>query len=123
MRRKSATSKNSKDQSAGSPPQPAPQQDPDESMIVAIGASAGGIEATTELMRNLPPDTGMAFVLIQPLDPKHHSILTQLISKETTMRAFEAHHAVMAQSNHAYLIPRNATMCISPPGLHLRPPE
>ena len=45
-----------------------------EVTIVAIGASAGGIEAVTELISHLPPDTGMAFVLIQHLDPKHHSI-------------------------------------------------
>jgi two-component system CheB/CheR fusion protein len=92
-------------------------------MIVAIGASAGGIEATTELMRNLPPDTGMAFVLIQHLDPKHHSILTQLISKETTMRVVEVHDGMMVEANHVYVIPPNATMSISKRVLHLSPRE
>src|SRR5260370_20700017 len=100
MRRKSATSKNGKVQSAGSYPHPAPQMDPGESMIVAIGASAGGIEATTELIRNLPPDTGMAVVLIQHLDPKHHSILTQLISTETAMRVLEVDDGMTVEANH-----------------------
>jgi two-component system CheB/CheR fusion protein len=42
-------------------------------LIVAIGASAGGLEAFSELIRSVPADIGMAFVLIQHLDPKHHS--------------------------------------------------
>ena len=45
-----------------------------DTTIVAIGAFAGGIEALTDLMNHLPSDTGMAFVLVQHLDPKHHSI-------------------------------------------------
>ena len=54
-------------------------------LIVAIGASAGGLEAVTELFRNLPPDTGMAFVLIQHLDPKHHSLLSELIARQASI--------------------------------------
>jgi len=53
--------------------------------IVGIGASAGGLEAFTELISHLPDDTGMAFVLIQHLDPKHDSHLTELLSKESKM--------------------------------------
>ena len=53
------------------------------SRLLAIGASAGGIEAVTELMNYLPIDTGMAFVLVQHLDPKHHSILlTELLGRK-----------------------------------------
>ena len=92
MRRKSATSRNSKLQSAGKSPQASPQQDPGESMIVAIGASAGGIEATSELMRRLPVDTGMAFVLIQHLDPKHASALAGLLQNRTQMQVLEVTH-------------------------------
>src|SRR5215471_5790424 len=72
---------------------PRPQRGPSPShngfLIVAIGASAGGIEAFTELIRALPSTTGMAFVLIQHLDPTHHSILTELLAKETVMRVRE----------------------------------
>ena len=45
-------------------------------LVVGVGASAGGLEAFTELLSHLPDDTGMAFVLIQHLDPKHESHLT-----------------------------------------------
>src|SRR5437762_8963502 len=54
-------------------------------LIAAIGASAGGIEAFTEFVSSLPNDTGMAFVLVQHLDPEHKSMLTELISKKTRM--------------------------------------
>ena len=49
--------------------------------VVAIGASAGGLEAFTALLKALPAHTGMAFVLIQHLEPKHESALTTLLSK------------------------------------------
>jgi two-component system CheB/CheR fusion protein len=65
---------------------PVPSTPKDDLVIAAIGASAGGIEAFTELMTNLPADSGMAFVLVQHLDPKHHSLLTELLSKKTAMR-------------------------------------
>src|SRR5215831_1401635 len=55
----------------------------DDLLIVAVGASAGGIEAFTDLISHLPVDTGMAYVLIQHLDPKHHSLLTELVAKKT----------------------------------------
>jgi two-component system CheB/CheR fusion protein len=51
---------------------------------VAIGASAGGLRAFTEFLENLPPDTGMAFVLIQHLDPVHNSLLVSLLASHTT---------------------------------------
>ena len=82
-------------------------------LIVAIGASAGGIEAATELMRNLPEDTGMAFVLVQHLDPKHHSILTELLAKETTMPVKEVTDGTKVEPDHVYVIPPNASMSIS----------
>jgi len=44
--------------------------------VVAIGASAGGLEAVTQLLQNLPPDTGMSFIYVQHLSPDHKSILT-----------------------------------------------
>jgi len=56
------------------------------SHIVGIGASAGGLEAFTELLSHLPVDTGMAFVLIQHLDPTHESHLTELLAKASKMR-------------------------------------
>src|SRR5215469_13663586 len=88
-------------------------------LIAAIGASAGGIEAFMELLRNLPADTGMAFVLIQHLDPKHHSMLAELLSKETTMPVKEVTDGMRVEANHVYVIPPNATMSISDHKLQL----
>jgi len=57
--------------------------------IVGIGASAGGLEAFTRLLAALPPDTGLAFVLVQHLDPKHDGMLTTLLSHTTAMPVVE----------------------------------
>jgi len=81
-------------------------------VVVAIGASAGGIEAVTELVKHLPADTGMGFVLIQHLDPKHQSMLTDLLAKQTTMSVFEVRHGMKIEANNVYVIPPNATMSI-----------
>ena len=78
--------------------------------VVAIGASAGGIEALTDLMTYLSPDTGMAFVLVQHLDPKHHSILTELLARKTTMSVTEVSDGLPIKPNHVYVIPPNATL-------------
>ena len=91
--------------------------------VVAIGASAGGIEALTDLMSYLPVDTGMAFVLVQHLDPKHHSILTELLARKTTMNVTEVSDGVQVEPNHVYVIPPNASMSISNHTLHIGPRE
>jgi two-component system, chemotaxis family, CheB/CheR fusion protein len=92
-----------------------------ELLIAAIGASAGGIEACIELLRALPSDTGMAFVLIQHLDPKHHSMLAELLSKETVMPVREVTDGMRVEGNNVYVIPPNATMSISDHRLQLAP--
>jgi two-component system CheB/CheR fusion protein len=91
--------------------------------IVAIGASAGGIEALSDLMGYLPIDTGMAFVLVQHLDPKHSSMLTELLGRKTAMKVEEVSDGTQARPNHVYVIPPNATMSISHQTLHLGPRE
>src|SRR6266566_1698517 len=87
--------------------------------IVGIGASAGGLEAFTKLLKKLPADTGMAVVLIQHLDPKHESILTALLSRSTRMPVHEVANRMPVEPNHVYVIPRNANMQISDTTLHL----
>ncbi len=93
----------------------------DDFLIVAVGASAGGIEAFSELVRNLPPDTGMAFVLVQHLDPTHHSMLADLIAKITPMRVNEVTNGMPVEPNNVYVIPPNTTMSISHRTLQLVP--
>jgi two-component system, chemotaxis family, CheB/CheR fusion protein len=92
-------------------------------LVVAIGASAGGIEAFGEFMRSLPTNTGMAFVIIQHLDPKHHSILTELLSRETKMPVKEAKDGMGVEPNHVFVIPPNATMSIAARRLHVTSPR
>src|SRR5215831_7790794 len=92
-------------------------------LVVAIGASAGGIEAFSEMIRAVPTDTGMAFVLIQHLDPTHHSILTELVAKETAMRVREVADGMPLQPNHVYVIPPNSTMSVSSRVLRIAPRE
>lgn len=101
-------------------PSPLPERKNDL-LIAAVGASAGGIEAFTELVSNLPTDTGMAFVLVQHLDPEHHSMLTELISKKTEMRVKEVTNGMAVEPNQIYVIPPNATMSITNHTLQLAP--
>jgi two-component system CheB/CheR fusion protein len=72
--------------------------------IVGVGASAGGLEAFTLLLRHLPVKMGMAFVLIQHLDPTHTSFLCEALSKATAMPVSEAVDGEVVHPNHVYVI-------------------
>jgi two-component system, chemotaxis family, CheB/CheR fusion protein len=75
--------------------------------VVAIGASAGGLEAMMELLKNLPPDTGMAFIYVQHLSPDHKSMLTEILSKKTTMKVQEIDEMDKIKPNNVFVIPYN----------------
>jgi two-component system, chemotaxis family, CheB/CheR fusion protein len=62
--------------------------------VVGVGASAGGLEAFSELLGNLPTNTGMAFLLVQHLDPTHSSFLVEILSKQSGMPIEEAREGV-----------------------------
>src|SRR5512142_130425 len=81
--------------------------------IVGVGASSGGLEAFTELLGHLPRDTGMAFVLIQHLDPSHESHLTELLSRASRMPVSEVQGETRAEANHVYVIPPRSNLDIS----------
>jgi two-component system, chemotaxis family, CheB/CheR fusion protein len=89
--------------------------------IVAIGASAGGVEAITELFQHLSADTGMAFVYIQHLDPNYHSRLTEILERVTKMPVMEATDGIAVEPNHIYIIPPNTVMTIRDNRLTLGP--
>lgn len=89
--------------------------------IVGIGASAGGLEAFTNLLEHLPPDTGMSFVLVQHLAPAKDSILSELLSKTTSMPVHEVQDGMRVEPNHIYVIPPNALMTIFHGALRLQP--
>jgi two-component system CheB/CheR fusion protein len=88
--------------------------------IVGVGASAGGLEAFTHLLQNLPTNTGMGFVLVQHLDPAHDSALTQLLSRATSLPVHEVTNKLRVQPNHVYIIPPNTCMSIARGVLKLR---
>jgi len=90
-------------------------------IIVGVGASAGGLEAFTELLSHLPDDTGMAFVLIQHLDPNHDSHLTELLSRASKMPVSEVKGETRAEANHVYVIPPRCNLGISDGVLHTLP--
>lgn len=87
--------------------------------IVGIGASAGGLEAFSELLRYLPEKTGMAFVLVQHLDPKHGSSLQEILSRTTKIPVTEVTEGVVVQHDNAYVIPANTSLTIKNGMLHL----
>ena len=89
--------------------------------VVGIGASAGGLEAVSQLLEALPPNTGMAFVLVQHLDPKHESKLDSILAKATAMPVRDATNGTAVETDRLYIIPPNATMAIADGVLHLEP--
>lgn len=89
--------------------------------VVGIGASAGGLSAFTKLFKALPTDTGMAFVLIQHLDPKHTSLLPELIARSTAMPVAEVSDGMRVEPNHIYAMPPNHSLALLHGVLHLMP--
>jgi two-component system CheB/CheR fusion protein len=90
--------------------------------IVGIGASAGGLEAFEKFFTNMPPDAGMAFVLVQHLDPTHKSILTELIKRYTSMKVVEVEDGMLVEPNSVFVIPPNRYLGILHGKLHLLEP-
>ncbi|MEG4171829.1 MULTISPECIES: chemotaxis protein CheB [unclassified Microcoleus] len=91
--------------------------------IVGIAASAGGLEAFTQLLSHLPSDTGMAFVLIQHLDPNHKSLLSEILARTTQMPVNEVEDGVAVEPNQVYVIPPNTKMVLCQGVLQLSPRE
>ncbi len=90
--------------------------------IVGIGASAGGLEALEQFFSNMPPDTGMAFVVIQHLDPTHVGILPELLQRVTTMLVQQAKDGLAVEPNSVYVIPANKSLSVLNGHLHLLVP-
>jgi two-component system, chemotaxis family, CheB/CheR fusion protein len=91
-------------------------------LIVGIGASVGGLEAFRTFFANMPPDAGMAFVLVQHLAPDHTSILTELIRHSTAMDVAEATDGAAVLPDHVYVIPPNATLTVAEGRLRVTKP-
>src|ERR1035441_425586 len=80
--------------------------------VAGIGGSAGGLEVFKHLLADLPADTGLAIVFVQHLDPKHHSLLREILSRSTTMAVSEAADLMAVEANHVYVIPANRDLTI-----------
>ena len=91
--------------------------------VVGIAASAGGLEAFTDLLRHLPTDTGMAFVLIQHLSPDYESLLSEILGRVTEMPVHQVRDGMRVEPNKVYVIPQNTQMTLVNGLLHLAPRE
>jgi two-component system, chemotaxis family, CheB/CheR fusion protein len=91
-------------------------------VIVGIGASAGGLGALKSFLDALPADTGMAFVLVPHLDPRHESMMVELLSQRTRMSICQAKQNTLVQPDHVYVIPPDKYIEIREGHLHLVTP-
>ena len=77
-----------------------------------MGASAGGLEAFEQFFSHLPPDAGLAFVLVPHLEPTHKGMMPELLARHTKMKVVEVKDRMEVQPNHVYVIPPNADLAI-----------
>ena len=87
--------------------------------IVGIGASAGGLEALTDLLANLPPEPPMAIVFVQHLDPRYHSKLVEILARATKMRVQEAADGTAVERGSLYVIPADRDLALMHGSLQL----
>ena len=113
-------------------PQPlSPRGEGAPRLVVGLGASAGGLDAFKSFLGAMPPQNGMAFVLIQHLDPDHDSLLVELLGKHTEMPISAAEDGMAVVANQVFVIPPNAVLTIesgilrvtrpAPPREHRKP--
>jgi two-component system CheB/CheR fusion protein len=90
--------------------------------LVGIGASAGGLEACRKFVEALPVDTGMAFLLVQHLDPTHESMMVDLLADHTSMNVRQAMDGMLIERDHLYVIPPGNYLAVGKGDLHLSKP-
>src|SRR5580704_14825340 len=100
-----------------------PPRDPAEVPVVAIGASAGGLEACRKLVDALPAGNGMAFILVQHLDPTHESMMVDLLTGHTSMQVRQAADGMPLERDHLYVIPPGTYLSVVNGSLHLSQPQ
>ena len=89
--------------------------------VVGIGASAGGLEAIAELLGALPAATGVAYIVVQHLDPRHESLLAEILAKKTAIPVSVARSGEMVQPDHVYVIPPDVTLTVPAGRIDLSP--
>ncbi len=91
-------------------------------MVVAVGASAGGLDACRKLLGALPPHPGAAFIIIQHLDPTHDSLLVELLASHTEMTVLQAADGMRVEPDQVYVIPPGAYLAVHEGALRLSQP-
>ncbi len=89
--------------------------------VVGIGASAGGLAAFKNLVGSIPKDSGMAYVLVQHLDPNHESLLPELLQKVSKIPVLEIANDIKVEPDHIYIIPSNKMLLANDGLLELSP--
>ena len=90
--------------------------------VVAIGASAGGLDATGKLLNALSANPGMAFILVQHLEPNHESMMAELLASHTSMNVLQAADGMRIETDHLYVIPPGVYLLVTQCALRLIPP-
>jgi two-component system CheB/CheR fusion protein len=90
--------------------------------VVGLGASAGGLEALQEFIANVPPASGLAYVVVQHLDPTHKAMLTELLQRATAMPVHEATGSMPVEPDVVYVIPPSTELTVVGGRLHLAEP-
>ncbi len=90
--------------------------------IVGLGASAGGLEALEQFLARVPPASGLAFIVVQHLDPTHKAMLTELLQRSTSLTVREAVTAAAIEADTVYVIPPNAELTVAHGQLQLASP-
>ena len=89
--------------------------------VVGIGASAGGLDAFKKLVRAIPEDSGMAYVLVQHLDPNHESLLSDILRKVTAIPVLVVSDDIRVEPDHIYILPSNKMLVANDGVLLLSP--
>jgi FixJ family two-component response regulator len=100
-----------------------PPRGPEDFPVVGIGASAGGLDACKTLLGALPAGNGMAFILIQHLDPSHESMMVDLLAGHTTMTVRQATDGMPVERDHLYVIPPGTYLSVVAGVLRLSQPQ
>ncbi len=100
-----------------------PTRGPGDFAVVGIGASAGGLDACRKFVEALPVDSGMAFILVQHLDPTHESMMVDLLAGHTAMTVRQATDGMPIEPEHLYVIPPGTYLSVGSGALHLSPPQ
>lgn len=104
---------------------PSPQERQAETLpprIVGLGASAGGLEVLEQFLAHVPAASGLAYVVVQHLDPTHKAMLVELLQRSTVMPVREATQSMRVEPDTVYVIPPNTELTVAGGSLHLAPP-